>query len=89
MAKEKINIVLQGINNTQKAFKDTKRNLDVLDKTTKGLQKSFSFVAKSAVASFTAVSVAVGVSTAKIDRLVKTSEKLGVSAEFLQKFRLC
>jgi phage-related minor tail protein len=87
MAKEKINIVLQGINNTQKAFKDIKRNLDTLDKKTKGIQKSFSFVAKSAVASFTAVSVAVGVSTARIDRLVKTSEKLGVSAEFLQKFR--
>ena len=87
MAKEKINIVLQGVNNTQKAFKDIKRNLDVLDRKTKGLQKSFSFVAKSAVASFTAVSVAVGVSTSKIDRLVKTSEKLGVSAEFLQKFR--
>ena len=87
MAKEKINIVLQGVNNTQKAFKDIKRNLDVVDRKTKGLQKSFSFVAKSAVASFTAVSVAVGVSTAKIDRLVKTSQKLGVSAEFLQKFR--
>ena len=87
MAKEKINIVLQGINNTQKAFNDIKRNLNVLDRKTKGLQKSFSFVAKTATTSFAAVSVAVGVSTAKIDRLVKTSEKLGVSAEFLQKFR--
>jgi len=87
MAKEKINIVLQGINNTQKAFKDVKRNLDTLDRKTKGLQKSFSFVAKTATASFTAVSIAVGVSTRNIDRLVKTSEKLGVSAEFLQKFR--
>lgn len=87
MAKEKINIVLQGINNTQKAFSDIKRNLDALDRKTKGLQKSFSFVAKSATASFTAISVVVGVSTRSIDRLVKTSEKLGISSEFLQKFR--
>jgi len=87
MAKEKINIVLQGINNTQKAFADVKRNLDALDRKTKGLQKSFSFVAKTATASLTAVSVVVGVSTRSIDRLVKTSEKLGISSEFLQKFR--
>ena len=87
MAKEKINFILQGVNNTQKAFNDIKRNLNVLDRKTKGLQKSFAFVAKSATATFTAVSVAVGVSTMKIDRLVKTSEKLGVSVEFLQKFR--
>ena len=43
--------------------------------------------AKTTAASFTAVGIAVGVSTARIDKLVKTSEKLGVGTEFLQKFR--
>jgi hypothetical protein len=87
MAKEKINIVLQGINNTQKAFNDIKRNLDKLDRQTKLLQKGLGLAAKTTAASFTAVSVAVGLSTARIDKLVKTSEKLGVGTEFLQKFR--
>tara|TARA_R100000458_G_scaffold8194_2_gene6467 strand:+ start:547 stop:2256 length:1710 start_codon:yes stop_codon:yes gene_type:complete len=87
MAKEKINIIMQGVNNTQKAFNDIKRNLDKLDRKTKGIQKTFSAVAKTATVAFTAISVAVGVSVSKIDRLVKTAEKLGVSTEFLQKFR--
>jgi len=87
MAKEKINIVLQGVNNTQKAFNQIKHNLSVLDRKTKLLQKGFSTVAKASAVAFTAIGVAVGASTAKIDRLVKTSEKLGVGVEFLQKFR--
>jgi len=87
MANENIKFVLQGVNNTQKAFNDIKRNLNVLDRKTKGLQKSFAFVAKSATVAFTAISVAVGVSTARIDKLVKTSQKLGIGVEFLQKFR--
>lgn len=87
MAKEKINIVLQGVNNTQKAFNDVKHKLSVLDKKTKTLQKGFATVAKSSVVAFTAISVVVGVSTARIDKLVKTSQKLGIGVEFLQKFR--
>lgn len=87
MAKEKINIVLQGVNNTQKAFNDVKHKLSVLDRKTKLLQKGFSTVAKASAVAFTAIGVAVGVSTAKIDKLVKTSQKLGIGVEFLQKFR--
>ena len=87
MAKEKINIVLQGVNNTQKAFNQIKHNLSVLDRKTKLLQKGFATVAKASAVAFTAIGVAVGASTVKIDRLVKTSEKLGVGVEFLQKFR--
>ena len=87
MAKEKINIVLQGVNNTQKAFNQIKHNLSVLDRKTKTLQKGFGTVAKASAVAFTAIGVAVGVSTAKIDRLVKTSQKLGIGVEFLQKFR--
>ena len=87
MAKEKINIVLQGVNNTQKAFNDVKHKLSVLDRKTKTLQKGFATVAKASAVAFTAIGVAVGVSTAKIDKLVKTSQKLGIGVEFLQKFR--
>lgn len=87
MAKEKINIVLQGIDNTTKAFNNIKRNLDVLDRRTKLLQNTFKGVAVAATASLTAIGVVVGTSTARIDRLVKTSEKLGIGVEFLQQFR--
>lgn len=87
MAKEKINIVLQGINKFDKSFKDLKRGLDTIDRKSKFIQKGLAATAKTATVAFTAVSVAVGVSTARIDRLVKTSEKLGISSEFLQKFR--
>lgn len=87
MAKEKINIVLQGINQFDKTFKDVKRGLDTIDRKTKLIQKGLGLAAKTTAASFTAVGIAVGVSTARIDKLVKTSEKLGVGTEFLQKFR--
>lgn len=87
MAKEKINIVLQGINKFDKTFKDVKRGLDTIDRKTKLIQRGLGLAAKTTAASFTAVGIAVGVSTARIDKLVKTSEKLGVGTEFLQKFR--
>ena len=87
MAKEKINIVLQGINQFDKTFKDVKRGLDTIDRKTKLIQRGLGLAAKTTAASFTAVGIAVGVSTARIDKLVKTSEKLGVGTEFLQKFR--
>jgi len=87
MAKEKINIVLQGVNNTKKQFAEINHALSVLDRKTKFIQNSFMGVAKASTVALGAIGVAVGTSTAKIDRLVKTSQKLGIGVEFLQKFR--
>jgi hypothetical protein len=47
MAKEKINIVLQGINKFDKTFKDVKRGLDTIDRKTKLIQRGLGLAAKT------------------------------------------
>ena len=87
MAKNKLDIVFQGIDNTKKAFNSISKGLTKVTTKSTAAARNVGRIGFAATAAASAIAVFTKVNVNALDALDKTASKLGVSVEFLQQMR--
>jgi len=87
MAKNKLDIVFQGIDNTKKAFNSISKGLTKVTTKSTAAAKNVGRIGFAATAAGAAIGAFVKVNTDAVDRLGKTADKLGINVELLQQMR--
>ena len=87
MAKKKVNIVLTAVNHTKGAFNSVSKGLGSIGSKAKTAGKAVGGVGLAAAGAATAIAALIKVNVDFMDKLDKTSSKLGIETEFLQNMR--
>ena len=87
MAKNKLDIIFNGVDNTKKAFNFINRNLTKVTKKSATAARGIGRIGFAATATAGAIGAFVKVNTDAVDRLGKTADKLGINVELLQQMR--